>query len=169
MFPKVIEHVHQSVPDLARRLQGVRVISLGPDGPMATQGAVDRLRGAYRQTLHTAGQPRRCVRLHEQVKMIGLDAELKNPEHVPGCVTEGSLQRVEDIALAERFETRRRPECNVNGTARLVQRPAAMGHRSTASSRFASGAGASPTPGANDELELCRSSGHLNGAKIITI
>jgi hypothetical protein len=68
---------------------------------VATKDAVDGLRGAYREALQTAREPRRRVRLHEQVQMIGLHRKMNQAERLTRCLHEGALERFGQIRLAE--------------------------------------------------------------------
>ena len=141
----------------------MRVIATLPHATAPPKQAVDRTCHTNGQALHTAREPRRRIRFHEQMEMIGLHAELNNPEHVPGCVAERPLEGHEDVAPAERREAGRRPQGDVNGMARLVW-SATMRHRPAAGRGLASGVGTAATPGTDDELELFGRSRHLNWA-----
>jgi hypothetical protein len=145
------------------------MVPLGPDGPTPLQHAIDGLGRPDRETLHAARKPRRRIRFHEQVEMVGLHAELKNPEHVPGCVAERALERGKDVAPAQRSETGRRPQRDMNGMAWLVWCAATVRHRPAAGRTLASGVGTAAAPGADDELELFGCVRHLNWAMIIPI
>jgi hypothetical protein len=80
MLPKVLEDVHQRIPNLARRTQQTSMIAPVPHPPATPQHAVDRSGHANREALHTAGEPCWRICLHQQVEMIGLDAELEETE-----------------------------------------------------------------------------------------
>jgi len=51
---------------------------------MSPERAVHRFGHPHRETAHTTIEPRRRIRLQQQVHMINLDAELKNPEPAAG-------------------------------------------------------------------------------------
>jgi hypothetical protein len=43
MLPDILQHVDERVPDLARRREDARMISVGPQLPTPTERAIDRL------------------------------------------------------------------------------------------------------------------------------
>jgi hypothetical protein len=82
MLLPILEHVNERVPYLTRSFEQVRVIAVTPDRSSTAQHPIDCLRDADREPLNTARKPRRLVRLHQQVQMIGLNAEVKEPEAI---------------------------------------------------------------------------------------
>jgi hypothetical protein len=82
MLPEVVEDVDQRVPHLARRPQKPRMVPIRPNPTMTAQRAIHRLRHTHREAAHTTIEPRRRIRLQQQMDMISLNAELKNPEPV---------------------------------------------------------------------------------------
>jgi len=66
VLPGVLQDVHDGVPDLARRPEGVRMVSPVPHVPSAPQGAIDRLGDTDGETLHAVREPRWSIRFHEQ-------------------------------------------------------------------------------------------------------
>jgi hypothetical protein len=83
MLSEVLEHVHERVPHLARRPQQVRVVAPIPDPSPPLQYAVDGAGHPDRESLHPAREPRRCICLHQQMEMIGLNAEVEQAEGTP--------------------------------------------------------------------------------------
>jgi hypothetical protein len=83
VLAEVLEDVDEGIPNLARLPQHVRVIPSIPNAPSPSQHAVDGSRDANGNALHTAREPRRRIRLHEQMEMIGLDAEVDEAKGVP--------------------------------------------------------------------------------------
>ena len=156
MLPHVVEDVHEGIPDLARRSQHVCVESVGPDAPTSPEHAIDRLRGPDGQPLHAAREPRRCIRLHQQVQMVGLDAELKKPESVDAGGSECALEACKHRCAAERAEPRARTEGHMHWVARVVERAATMRHRTPAESGPTPGSFATATPSTDGEIQLPR-------------
>ena len=76
VLAKVQEYVHQRVPDFARRLEGVGVITVDPDRAAAVAGAIDGARTADGESLRTADQRRGTLRFHDEVQVVGLHGEL---------------------------------------------------------------------------------------------
>jgi hypothetical protein len=73
MFPEVLEYVHERVPNFPRCAERMCVIAAVPHAPASPDDAVDRARYADGEPLRAAREPRRRVRLHEQVQMIALN------------------------------------------------------------------------------------------------
>jgi hypothetical protein len=76
----VVEHVDQRVPHFARRPEHPRVISVSPNRAATVEGSVHSLGNPDGETLKAAAKTRRTIRFDEQVHVIALDAELKEPE-----------------------------------------------------------------------------------------
>jgi hypothetical protein len=83
MLAKVLQHVHERVPDLARSAEHVRMVAPVPDAPSPPQQPIDRSRHADGEPLYAAREPRRLVRFDQQVEMIGLNAVVKETEGIP--------------------------------------------------------------------------------------
>jgi len=83
MLAPVLQDVDQSVAHLARRSEPTRVVSVCPDTAAPTEDAVDRLRNADRETLHTTAQRRMRVALDQEMHMIVLNGEVHHPEAAP--------------------------------------------------------------------------------------
>jgi hypothetical protein len=60
----------------------VSVVPAVPDASPPTQHAVDRFRHTDGEALYTAREPRRLIRLDQQVEMIGLDTEMEEAEGI---------------------------------------------------------------------------------------
>jgi hypothetical protein len=80
----VLEHVHQCSADLARRPEPPCVVAIGPDCAASPEDAVHGLRQPDREPLAAPGEARPALGFDDQVDVIGLDAELQQPEGPSG-------------------------------------------------------------------------------------
>ena len=92
VFAPILQDVQERVPDLARRSERMGMIAIGPDWTATGKRAVDRLGDPDRQALSTAREPRRPIRLQQQVEMIGLDTVVEETE----VVSRGGGERAAD-------------------------------------------------------------------------
>ena len=92
-----------------------------PHGPTSPQHAVDHPGHADGEPLHAASEPRRPVRLHQQVKMIRLDAELEKAEGIAGGRSERAADGAEDGVVTKRWQAAPRAERDVHWTTRVVR------------------------------------------------
>jgi len=76
----VAQHVDQRIAYFTRGPQRSSVIAIRPYPATASGKAVHRLRDSDRKAADTALEPRRLLRLHQQMQMIMLNAVLKDPE-----------------------------------------------------------------------------------------
>jgi hypothetical protein len=132
------------------------------------QDVVHRLRDADREALHAACEPRRRVRFHDQMEMVGLNAELKKPEPIARGNGQGVAHDCEDALAPQRGQSRGRSQGDVSGTSRLMGEAGSMGNRAPAECGLASGAQALAAPRADRELQLLGAPPHLDWAVIIT-
>ena len=100
MFPPVAQDVDQRVPHFARRPQDTRVIAIPPHSAAAPENAVDGLRDTDGETPNTALERRRPLRLHHQVQMVPLNAELEHPESLRARSPQGDLDRCEEVLVS---------------------------------------------------------------------
>jgi hypothetical protein len=98
---EVVQHVDERVSNFSWRLQRARMIALGPYASVPPEDAVDRLRSAHRKALYAAREPRRRIRLRDQMEMIGLNTELKDSEAIAGGRAERALEAAEDPRYAQ--------------------------------------------------------------------
>jgi hypothetical protein len=80
MFEPVLNHVHQRGADLARRLEPSGMVAIAPDGSPPAEDAVDSLGHAHRESLASADEAVRPVGFDQKVHVIGLHAEMQQPE-----------------------------------------------------------------------------------------
>ena len=80
MFPRILEYVDQSIPDLARGFERPHVITIAPDSPAAAEDPVHRLGESDREALDAPGKRAAVLRLDDEVKVIALHGELQDPE-----------------------------------------------------------------------------------------
>jgi hypothetical protein len=76
MLLPVHEHVNERVTHRPRRGHGTGVVPITPDWALPAEDSVHRTRHADGQAAKSAPQRRQVVRLHEQMDMIVLDAEV---------------------------------------------------------------------------------------------
>jgi hypothetical protein len=168
VLSEVLEDVDQGVPDLARPSEQVRVIPTIPHASTPPQDAVDGAGHANGEALHTAHEPPRRVRLHQQMQMIGLNAEMQEAEGIARGCPESALDSGEQTIAAERRQATPQTERHMHRTAGIVRRPAAMWHRATTGAGLAPGSWPTPAPGADVKLELPRRRArHLDSGSII--
>ena len=105
-------------------------------------------------------------RLGDEMDVIPLDGELQEPKPAAGGLSEGPAQRREDRFRAEGWEPLPRAERHVQRVARLMGRADAVRDTRPVSGRLAAGTGPLPTPRAGAELQLHRTSRHLERADI---
>ena len=96
------------------------MIAVAKDGAASVQEPVDGFRDTDRQTLYTAREPRRLVCLYHQVKVIGLDAEVEEPEAIAGGRAQGPPHDGEDSFVAQRTKAGGGPQGDMRGTTRIV-------------------------------------------------
>ena len=73
MFAPVVENVDQCIAHFTWRAKRPRVVTITPHASGAPKRAVDGLRDPDRESLDTALEPRRLVRLYQQMQMIRLE------------------------------------------------------------------------------------------------
>jgi hypothetical protein len=137
--------------------------AIAPDPPRAPEHTVDRLCDPYREPAHAALELRGVGGFHQQVQMIGLDAELEHAEPGLRRLAEGSPDRDEGGLAAQRRQLRDCAKGDVRRTARDVRRSSAMRNRPSTGLRWAAGPASPATPGAERQLELLHAA-HLNRA-----
>jgi hypothetical protein len=71
------------------------MVSAIPHAPVTADNAVDGTGHANGETLYAAREPRRCICLHQQVEMIGLNAEVEETEGTPRSGAERALDHCE--------------------------------------------------------------------------
>jgi hypothetical protein len=84
------------------------------------QDAIDGLGGTRCEPLHAACEPRRRIRFHQQMQMVGLYRELEQPEGSTGDRAEGALDVREHLTRAERGEPWRGPQRHMHWAVRVV-------------------------------------------------
>jgi hypothetical protein len=80
MFAEILQDVHQSVPDLARRDERSRMKTICPDLAATAERAIDGLGDANGESLHAATERDEAVAFDEQMDVIALHAEMYDPE-----------------------------------------------------------------------------------------
>jgi hypothetical protein len=76
----IVEYVKQAAPDFERRLEDARVVTIGKEAAASTKLQVEAAREPNREPLHCARQGGFVIRLHQQMEMVVLDAEVDEPD-----------------------------------------------------------------------------------------
>ena len=150
----VLEDVHQSIPDLARRAEWARVVAVRPHPAAPTEHAVHRLREPDGQTLKAARKGQRTLRLHQKMDVVALDAELQNPEAPPRSPRQALAKHGEHHGSPQGRQHRLGAESHVRGVTRIVGRPPPVRHPHPVARGLPPRAGAAPAPGPRTQLEL---------------
>jgi len=80
VLARVAQDVAQRVPHLARRTEDVLVVTIGEDAASPLPESIQRSGHANGEPLHAARQRCPACAFSEQVQMIGLHAEVHQPE-----------------------------------------------------------------------------------------
>ena len=131
MFAPVLQHVEERIPNLARRAQNPRMVSVAPDPSATSEDSVHRLGDSNRQSLDAATDAD-SIGFGQHVHVIRLDAEVKDSEARVRRITEGPPNDSENVLAAKRRETASGTERHVNRTMPIVQRPASVRDTSAA-------------------------------------
>ena len=130
------------------------MIPVSPETASASERPVDRLCDPDREALDTAREPHRLVRFHQQVQMIGLHAELEDPES-PGAGGRQSIaDRREDLVASEAGNASAGSQGHVNRTSGVMNTPPGMCDTTPTGPGLPPGALAGSAPRADSECEL---------------
>jgi len=137
-------------------------MAIVPDATAPAERAVHCLRDANGESLNTAREPRRLVRFHEQMQMIGLNAERQKAEVRGARGAEGGPEHRKQPFVSEGGDIGARPQGHVDWTARHVWRARGVRHAAATRLGFAPGPVALSAPGSRPELELSHHPSHLD-------
>ncbi len=132
------------------------MVSVAPHRAAAAEEAVDGLRDPHGEALAAAGESGNAVRLDEEVDVIRLHTEIKDPEARAGGHGESAADGSEDSRAAERGDAGGDAQGDVDGEAGIVRGAAAVRHGAPPRRRRATGAGTAAAPGAEHENALRR-------------
>jgi len=169
VFPRILEYVDQSIPDLARGFERPHVITIAPDSPAAAEDPVHRLGESDREALDAPGKRAAVLRLDDEVKVIALHGELQDPEAATRSQYQAAAEGAEESIPAQRGQHTLGTQGHVRGVPGLVRRPSPVRDADLTSGRFAASSGAAATPSAGAKLELRGNVGHLIKAYITGI
>ena len=96
------------------------VIALSPDRSVSLDSAIDGTGTANAEALETPRKLRSAVCLDEQMHVVGLDREMKDPELRGARSGEGAPQLTEDLVRAKGCEGWNRAQGDVDRMARVV-------------------------------------------------
>ena len=161
------KNVNQRVSDLARRPQGSRVKAIAPDSAATTKHAVDRPGDANGKTADPMPERLRIIGLDDEMEMVVLNTELKDPKapargHGEGVADGGKrtvgAQAPDGLAGAQR---------DVQRVRRAVRRPRAVRDARPATRReLPAGTGAPTAPCARRRQRELQAPRHLVWATI---
>lgn len=130
------------------------MIPLGPDPAAPAERPIDGFRDAYREPLNAGPESCRIVTLDEEVKVVRLNAVLKQPERRDGRPSERGPRAPEDVVTSQGRGSGTRAQRHMDRTTCHVRPPAAMRNRPPTRARLAPCAGTTATPGPRSEPEL---------------
>jgi len=133
---------------------------------MTTEYTVHGLRHPDGEPAHAALELRRPVRLDQQMHMISLDAEVKNPE--ARCAGGGQCAACgnEEMPGPEGRHGGGRSQGEMSRAVAIMGRARSVRYRAAPGGWLAAGPIAAAAPGAGAEFELLHAVRHLNWADI---
>jgi hypothetical protein len=84
VFPPILEHINQRVPNFSGCCEPAGVVAITPHRPATAERTVHRLRHPDGQTLDPVTEAGGPFRLDEEMDVVALDAEMQEPEDVGG-------------------------------------------------------------------------------------
>lgn len=137
------------------------MVPVAPDRASTAERTVDGSSDPDGGPLEAAHEPRVPFGFDEEVKVVGLDAEVEEAKAMRRAGREGVAHDRKHGCFAERGETASCSERDVYGTARSVRGPWAMWDRPAARPWHTPGALATATPRTYPKFEL-RAGCHLD-------
>ena len=137
------------------------MITAGPHLAVSADPAVHRLRETDGQPLQASRETLLTLRLHEEMDVINLDAELEDAEASPRSFTKAAAKGREDPVSAQGRQPLLDAQRHVHRVARVVGWPLPVRYVDSLARRLPPGAGPASAPGPGTELELDRWS-HLD-------
>jgi hypothetical protein len=132
--------------------------AIGPDRSMPAHGAIDRPRHANCEAPHAGRQPRGRIGFDQDVHVLGLHAEMQNPEAVVRRGRERILHRDEHALAPQRRQSCAPSHRDVHRMSRVVDGARPMADAAPTRGRLAPGATSATAPGREVKLELIRGS-----------
>lgn len=142
MLPAIVEHVRQGPPDFTRRSQDVLVKAVAEDPATTPPQLVERASQPHQQPAHPARESGAVGRLDDEVQVIGLHRELRQPESVP-FTSRG--ERLQDGSMSARPPQGGQPS-GVYRMTGCMRRPRTVRHTRPITLRFAPGSSPPPSP-----------------------
>jgi hypothetical protein len=122
-------HVGERVPHLPRAGEDPNVIPVGEHSARSPERPVHGPGEARGERLHPAPEGVAVLRLDDQVRVIGLDRVVDEPEVVPlVAAPEGGLELADDVAPAQGRQTRPHLQRHIVGLSLGQRLSAAMAH-----------------------------------------
>ena len=133
------------------------MVSVTPDWTAAAERAVHRARQADRETPEPPTERRRIVGLDDEVDMVVLHTELKDPKALVGGRGERAADGREDTRGAQAADGLAAAESDMDGVRGKMRRPDAMRDARAAAQRaLTARAGATASPGARRRERGCK-------------
>ena len=141
------------------------MVTVAPDGAVATHRTVRGERAADRESAHAARELDGGVRLDDQVQVVGLDGEVHDAERLARCGAERGLERTIRGRRAEPADAGTRAQRDQRGMTSVVLRPCAMRNRPAARCALPTGTATRTTPARSlDERKGTLGVAHLDRA-----
>jgi hypothetical protein len=121
VLPKVEEDIGEGATHLGRSAEGMRVISVRPDGPPPGPLAIEGPRTPPGEALEAADERSRGVAFDDQVEMIDLHREMQNAEPRTICQNDGPPERLEGSRRSQGREPSLRTQRHVDRPARFMR------------------------------------------------
>src|SRR5207249_1972371 len=155
------------VVHLARRRERPGVVPVTPDGAAAAEGAVDRPRHADDKAPDAAAERPCVIGLDDQMDMVVLNTEMKDPEAAVGGRGERAADDRKDPCGSQAADGMAAAESDMHGVRGGVCRPGLVRDaRAAARGDLAARAGATAAPGARLREQQLQGAGHLVSAII---
>ena len=138
------------------------MVAVSPHPAAAAKEPVHRLGKSDGEALQAARERGAVVRFDNEVNVVSLDGELKDPESASRTRREPPLELTEQPLPPQRRYAALSAQRRVYGVPAFMGRPSSMGDADLASGWLAAGAGASTAPGTRTELELNVRACHLD-------
>lgn len=169
VLPHVLQNVDDRQTHFARRSKLPRMVPVRPDGSTPAKCSVEPSRDAYGQPLQSPTQTSFVVSLHDQVKVVVLNAEMQKPERRGRSGGKGRAHGGEGVWRAQRRKPGTRSHGHVHRRAGVVCLAAVMRHALASRGAPPSCASSRSAPGRTRfELQLLHAACQLDWAEYIS-
>lgn len=155
MFVHIKQYVNNRVAHLARRLKRTPVIPVGEDRTAATEQAIQPASYTDGQTGGSARKRRAVAGFDQKVEMVRLNREVHDAKLATSCIAERSPDQGGNDLCSQARQSAAKPQCQVDGMTRTVQRTPLVSHPSPRYRRRLSPCSSTPaSPRAEHHLHL---------------